>query len=93
MDFLFSNVGLLGGGGATAVVLWALKKIPNEKIYDLVEKVFESIGRICTLNLSRWNFTKKYWNSTIEPYLIDLIDNTVGAAVNGLIKGLKSDNS
>ena len=92
MDFLFSNVGLLGGSGATAVILWALKKIPNEKIYECVEKVFESIGRICTLNLSRWNFTKKYWG-LVEDYLIDLIDNTVGAAVNGLIKGLKSDNS
>ena len=92
MDFLFSNVGLLGGSGATAVILWALKKIPNEKIYNCVEKAFESIGRICTLNLSRWSFTKKYWNNTVEPYLIDLIDNTVGAAVNGLIKGLKSDN-
>ena len=91
MDFLFSNVGLLGGGGATAVVLWALKKIPNEKIYNCVEKVFESIGRICTLNLSRWNFTKKYWG-VVEDYLIDLIDNTAGAAVNGLIKGLKSDD-
>ena len=91
MDFLFSNVGLLGGGGATAVILWALKKIPNEKIYECVEKVFEAIGRICTLNLSRWNFTKKYWG-VVEDYLIDLIDNTVGAAVNGLIKGLKSDD-
>ena len=91
MDFLFSNVGLLGGSGATAVILWALKKIPNEKIYECVEKVFESIGRICTLNLSRWSFTKKYWG-VVEDYLIDLIDNTVGAAVNGLIKGLKSDD-
>ena len=91
MDFLTNNLGLLGGGGATAVILFVLKKIPNEKIYSNVEKVFESIGRICTLNLSRWAFTKKYW-SVVEDYLIDLIDNTVGAAVNGLIKGLKSDD-
>ena len=91
MDFLTSNIGLLSGGGATAVILFVLKKIPNEKIYSNVEKVFESIGRICTLNLSRWDLTKKYW-TVVEDYLIDLIDNTVGAAVNGLIKGLKSDN-
>jgi len=91
MEFLTNNLGLLGGGGATAVILFVLKKIPNYKIYDCVEKVFESIGRICTLNLSRWSVTKKYW-SVVEDYLIDLIDNTAGAAVNGLIKGLKSDN-
>ena len=36
MEFLTSNIGLLGGGGATAVVLFILKKIPNEKIYDNV---------------------------------------------------------
>lgn len=91
MDFLLNNAGMLGGGGITAIVLWVLKKVPNEKIYNSVETVFESIGRICTLNLSRWKFSKKYWN-VIEDWLIDLIDNVFGAAVQGLIKGLKSDN-
>ena len=36
--------------------------------------------------------TKALWNKTIEPYFIDLIDNVVGGALRGLIKGLRSDN-
>ena len=92
MDFLTSNMGLLGGGGATAIILWILKKVPNEKLYDFVENVFEKIGICCTLGITRISVTKKYWNSTIEPWVIDLLDNTCAAAINGFIKGLKSDN-
>ena len=44
-----------------------------------------------TLGLSKFKWTKSLWNSTVEPYFIDLIDNTVGAAVQGFIDGLKSD--
>ena len=44
-----------------------------------------------TLGLAQWKFTKGIWNKTVEPYFIDLIDNTVGAAVKGFIKGLRSD--
>ena len=44
-----------------------------------------------TLGLGKWKFTKNIWNATIEPYFIDLVDNTVGAAVKGFIKGLRSD--
>jgi len=90
---LGNNSGLLVGGGSSAIVLWVLKKIPNDSIISVVETAFESVGRVCTLNLSKWKATKKVWNSTIEPYFVDLIDNVFGSAVRGLIKGLKSDNS
>jgi hypothetical protein len=45
-----------------------------------------------TAGLTKFWATKKLWNSTIEPYFIDLIDNVVGGALRGLIKGLRSDN-
>ena len=45
-----------------------------------------------TLNLSKWKATAKVWNSTIEPYFIDLIDNVFGSIVRGFIKGLRVDN-
>ena len=88
MDWLIMTLGA-GGGGA---VLWVLKKIPNEKICAVVEGCFENLGELATLGLTKWSFTAKIWNSTIEPYIIDLIDNVVGGAIRGLTKGLKSDN-
>jgi len=86
------NSGLLVGGGSSAIVLWVLKKIPNESICSVVETTFESIGKVMTLGLSKWKITKGVWNKTIEPYFIDLLDNVFGSLVRGMIKGLRSDN-
>ena len=88
MDWLMLTLGA-GSGGA---VLWILKKIPNEKICAVVEGCFEKLGIFMTAGLTKWSFTAKIWNKTIEPYFIDLIDNVVGGAIRGLTKGLKSDN-
>ena len=91
LSFLTSNLGMVAGGGAAAVVLFVLKKVPNDKIASKVEKVFYRMGSSMTLGLAKWSVTKKVWNSTIEPWLVDLIDNVFGSAVKGLIKGLRSD--
>ena len=45
-----------------------------------------------TLGLGKWQFSKKVWNSQIEPWFIDIIDNVFGAMVRGFIKGLRSYN-
>ena len=92
LGVLGSNSGLLIGGGSTAIVLWVLKKIPNEHICSVIETGCESIGRVMTLNLSKWSATKKVWSSTIEPYFIDLVDNVFGSIVRGLVRGLRIDN-
>ena len=92
MEWLTENLNMWVGGGTSAVVLWVLKSIPNESIYNTVNKLCYTAGVTMTLGLSKFRFTKGIWNKTIEPYFIDLINNTIGAAVNGLIKGLKSDN-
>ena len=87
-----SNSGLLVGGGSAAIVLWVLKKVPNESICNVVETTFESLGKVMTLGLGKWKVTKKFWESTVEPWFIDLVDNVFGSAVRGFIKGLRSDN-
>ena len=92
LGVLGSNSGLLIGCGSTAIVLWVLKKIPNEHICSVIETGCESIGRVMTLNLSKWSATKKVWNSTIEPYFIDLVDNVFGSIVRGFVRGLRIDN-
>tara|TARA_R100000808_G_C2147501_1_gene155479 strand:- start:1816 stop:2109 length:294 start_codon:yes stop_codon:yes gene_type:complete len=87
-----SNPAVIVGGGASAVVLWVLKKVPNEHICGVIETAFESLGKVMTLGLGKWSVTKKVWNSTIEPWFVDLVDNVFGSMVRGFIKGLRSDN-
>ena len=88
MDWITASLGL-GTGGA---VLFLLKKIPNEDLCFFVETGFEKIGVLMTAGLTKWSFTKKIWNKTVEPYFIDLIDNIAGGIIRGLVKGLRSDN-
>jgi hypothetical protein len=90
-ESLMNNATLIVGGGSAGIVLWILKKIPNKTICSKVEGLFYGLGKTLTLGMSKWNLTKKLWNKTIEPYFIDLIDNIVGSAVRGFIKGLRVD--
>ena len=92
LSFLSGNVGLFAGGGTAGLMLWVLKKVPNESICSVVETTFESLGKIMTLGLGKWSATKKIWNNTIEPWFIDLIDNIFGSMVRGFIRGLRSDD-
>ena len=91
LGLISNNTGLLAGGGTAAIVLWVLKKVPNDSICDIVETVFYGLGKAITLGLNKWSVTRKFWNSTIEPWFIDLFDNVVGGAVTGFIKGLRVD--
>ena len=91
MDFFTNNITLLAGGTSAGLALWLLKKIPNEDLYSWVKAGGYWAGTAMTLGLSKFKWTKSLWNSTVEPYFIDLIDNTVGAAVQGFIDRLKSD--
>ena len=91
LSFLTNNIGLIAGGGTAGLVLWILKKVPNEHLCSIVETTFESLGSAMTLGLGKWKLTKKVWNSTIEPWFIDIIDNIFGSMVRGFIKGLRSD--
>lgn len=79
-------------GLAAIVLAYIFKVIPNDKIYGAVNKTFRGLGVTVTLGASRAKITAPLWNKIIEPYVLDLIENTVGAAVDGLIAGLKSDN-
>ena len=57
----------------------------------MVETMFYGLGKAMTLGLSKWSLTRDFWNSTVEPWFIDLLDNLVGGAVRGFIKGLRVD--
>ncbi len=87
-----NNSGLLLGGGTAGIILFILKKVPNDQLANIVETAAETCGTVMTLGFSKWSFSKKYWNSTVEPWFIDLFDNIMGGVIRGFIKGLRSDN-
>jgi len=91
LGLVSNNAGLIAGGGTAGVVLWVLKKLPNDYICELVESFFYGLGKAMTLGLSKWKMTKGVWNKTIEPWFVDLIDNIVGGALRGFIQGLRVD--
>ena len=86
------NSGLLMGGGTAGIILFVLKKVPNDQLANMVETFAETCGKVMTLGFGKWSFSKKFWNGTIEPWFIDLFDNVMGGLVRGFIKGLRSDN-
>ena len=91
LGFLSDNTGLIAGGGVAGIVLWVLKKVPNEQIANIVETFFYGCGKALTLGMSKWRFTRQFWNKTIEPWFIDTVDNIVGGAIRGFIRGLRID--
>ena len=74
------------------VVAYALKKIPNATIKAKLGVVMYSAGVACTLGLAKFKWTKKVWNKTIEPYVVDAIDNIVSHGIQEFVRGLRSDN-
>ena len=91
INFVTGNTTMLVGGGTAGIVLWVLKKVPNESIRNIVETFFYGCGKAITLGLSSWSVTRKFWNKTIEPWFIDLVDNVIGGALRGFIRGLRVD--
>ena len=50
------------------------------------------LGTALTLGATKWSLTRSVWQKTIEPWFIELVDNVVGGALEGFIKGLRSDD-
>ena len=97
MDFIISKlggaaVGYAAGGVGAVVLAWIFKKIPNDAIKAKFGAFMYGLGVTCTLGMSKYKWTKKFWNRTIEPYCVDLIDNVVVTGVSKFCEGLRSDN-
>lgn len=81
------------GAGIVIVVLgYVLKHIDNKWVYKPIYGVCYAACTAVTLGLSKWKWTKGAWNKTIEPYIVDLLDNVLSAIKNGCFDGLHSDN-
>ncbi len=79
-------------GIGVLVIGYILKRIPNDWIQTVVGKFAYGLGIAMTLGLSKYKFTKPFWAGLIEPYVIDLIDNTIGTFTKKFIDGLRSDD-
>jgi len=112
-SILLTPQGVAVGLGAI-IVAYILKKIDNEylkglikkpflKLAEYLEKLFYGLGAALTLGLSKWKWSAGLWNKTIEPYIVDAIDNIINGVIDGVeaiidairdgfIRGLKSDN-
>jgi len=97
MEWLIAKLGMstlqyaAGGIGAVAVA-WTLKKIPNKRIKAQIGMITYGMGVTCTLGMGKWRYTKAFWNKTIEPYFVDLLDNVISHGLAEFIRGLRSDN-
>ena len=108
IPLLLSIVGVSGIGALINVLI---KKFLTEDLWDkwrkklygwienIVRPVFKGFGVAITLGLSKWKYTKKLWNSILEPVVITLLDFIVGgliailkAIAGGLKDGLTTDN-
>ena len=97
MEWLVAQLGAgavqyAAGGAVAVVVAWGLKKIPNTAIKAKFGVLMYGAGVACTLGLSKFKWTKKVWNKTIEPYVVDAIDNIVANGIKEFVRGLRSDN-
>jgi len=97
MEFILAKLGNVGvqyavGGASAVAVAWILKKIPNDTLKAKFGGVMYGLGVACTLGLAKWKFTRKLWNKTIEPWVVDAIDNIFVEGVMRFVEGLRSDN-
>lgn len=80
------------GGLLAVVVAWLLKKIPNNIIKVKFGALMYGFGIACTLGLAKWKWSAKIWNKTVEPFVIDAINNIIVNGIREFIRGMQSDN-
>lgn len=79
-------------GLAALISGYALKRIDNKWVYKPIYGVCYGVCVAVTLGASKWPYIGKAWNKTIEPFVIDLLDNILSAVKDGCFDGLHSDN-
>lgn len=80
------------GLGIAAAAVGVAKQIPNHKVRATLTPIFYRAGVLATLGLARSPALGPIWNKTVEPYVVDLLDNVAFAVHEGFIRGLRSDN-
>tara|TARA_Y100000310_G_scaffold139322_1_gene138623 strand:- start:4447 stop:4740 length:294 start_codon:yes stop_codon:yes gene_type:complete len=90
-DILSGNTTIVASA-VGVIAAYTLKKIPNDAIQKKVDLVMYKLGVFCTLGLAKWTFSANIWNKTVEPYVVDAVDNILITGLQSFIRGLRSDN-
>ena len=89
--FLITPQGI-GAGVGVLVLGYILKKIDNKWVYKPIYGVCYAACVAITLGASKWPYIGAVWNKTVEPFIIDLLDNILSAIKAGCLAGLHSYN-
>ncbi len=93
MEWMYALAGVAGLGAILSLILKKLiTKDLLDKIGNVVNKFFYGIGSVCTLGLAKWKLTKGLWNNVLESYVVILLRTIMMNILDGLIRGLESDN-
>ncbi|AUF82292.1 hypothetical protein TetV_200 [Tetraselmis virus 1] len=68
------------------------KMLPPHQVRDKLTSFMYHTGVVLTLGMSKSTRMGPIWNSTVEPVVVDLLDDVSYSVRYGLIKGLRSDN-
>jgi len=77
---------------AIAALLALFKAIPNNEVQEFIGAIGKGLGTMINHAVGKKSWVKKIWNFAVEPFVIDLIENTFVTFSTELIKELKSDN-
>lgn len=92
------NYGLMTAGSAVSVLIIGrilkliLGKIPTQFLRNKFGVLMYGCGCIVTLGLAKWKFSRNFWNSTVEPWIIIFLESLISFGLSEFIRGLRSDN-
>jgi len=82
-----------GLGVAGAAAAFALKKVPNDVLKVKFGLICYKAGIVCTLGLAKFKSSICIWNTVIEPWVVDAIDNIIVIGIGEFVRGLRSDDA
>ena len=93
MAHLTTILGVVGIGGLLGLILRKFFTVARLEIWGKAFYDFGyGVGRVITLGLSVWKYTKPVWNKVLEPLVITVFKTVFMPFFTGLFAGMESDN-
>ena len=79
--------------GASVAVSIAHMAVPNRAVKRACKRHMFTVGKAMTLGMTGHPVTSAIWERSVEPLVVDLLENTAYGILHGMIPGLRSDNT